>query len=405
MAANDLSLRYNNLGDVITPVAEGLGNYAFNNLLGVDSNWGGGLGTLFAQGSSTALGRMGSNLYKGQSLFEGVGQNAGQALTGAGVGLVSNWAGRGITSAMGNSTLGRGVGAGAATALGSIGGQAVSNLLSNGNVLTHFADGGTGFFGTDGNWFKSGAGTINPYALGMQVAGTALGAMTGPSKEYGGTYGNITRTMDSIYDVATAGANFIPGVGQGISAVMTLNKGLSNIFGSTDGMTKTDAILGSAWMPAPVKWLNMAGAKTTSKFNNQSWQNIEKADTFMGNAFGDLNEKFSKARTESGKTYGTFSRSAYKKAQSNIDFANPAWDQILAMSDQNILQKIRAEYMSSINNQKYSQMINGGFRPVSSGKQGMKILNNATNHNIGQRLLSAAALIDNKAMILCNAHD
>mgnify|MGYP007056153977 CR=1 FL=1 len=30
----------------------------------------------------------------------------------------------------------------------------------------------------------------------------------------------------------------------------------------------------------------------------------------------------------------------------------------------------------------------------------MKILNNATNHNIGMRLLSAAALIDNKAMIL-----
>jgi len=74
--------------------------------------------------------------------------------------------------------------------------------------------------------------------------------------------------MDSIYDAATAGANFIPGVGQGISAMMTLNKGLSNIFGSTSGMTKTDAILGSAFMPAPVKWLNMAGAKTTDKFEN-----------------------------------------------------------------------------------------------------------------------------------------
>jgi hypothetical protein len=30
----------------------------------------------------------------------------------------------------------------------------------------------------------------------------------------------------------------------------------------------------------------------------------------------------------------------------------------------------------------------------------MKIFNNATNHNIGQRLLSGAALIDNKQMIL-----
>jgi hypothetical protein len=49
---------------------------------------------------------------------------------------------------------------------------------------------------------------------------------------------------------------------------MALNKGLSNIFGSTDGMTKTDAILGSAFMPAPIKWLNMWGSSKTGTFNN-----------------------------------------------------------------------------------------------------------------------------------------
>jgi hypothetical protein len=92
--------------------------------------------------------------------------------------------------------------------------------------------------------------------------------MTGPSKEYGGKYGNITQTMDTVYDIAQAGVNFIPGVGQGISGLMALNKGLSNIFGSTDGMTTQDAILGSAFMPAPVKWLNMWGASTTGTFNN-----------------------------------------------------------------------------------------------------------------------------------------
>ena len=376
----------------------------YDNDLGLqntNSEWARGLGTLFAQGSSAALGRMGSNLYKGQSLFEGVGQDAGQSLAGAGVGLLSNWAGQGITSAMGDSVLGRGVGAGASTALGSIGGQMVSNLFTNGSLLTHFQN-GKALFNTGGNWFKSGAG-LNPYALGMQVAGTALGAMTGPSKEYGGTYGNITRTMDSVYDAAMAGANFIPGVGQGISGIMALNKGLSNIFGSTDGMTKTDAILGSAFMPASVKWLNMAGAKTTDTFKNQSWQNTEKADTFMGNAFGDLNDKFTKARAESGKTYGMFSHKAYTKARDNINFANNVWNEILAMADQNELQKIRSQYMSSINNQRYAQMINGGFRPLAVGRQGMKILNNATDHNMAMRLLSGAALIDDKQMILCNA--
>jgi len=56
--------------------------------------------------------------------------------------------------------------------------------------------------------------------------------------------------------------------------------------------------------------------------------------------------------------------------------------------------------MSSINNQRYAQEIGGVWQPLARGKYGMKILNNATNHNIGQRLLSGAALIDNKQMIL-----
>jgi len=56
--------------------------------------------------------------------------------------------------------------------------------------------------------------------------------------------------------------------------------------------------------------------------------------------------------------------------------------------------------MASINNQKYMQDIQGGFSPLARGKQGMKILSNRINHNTGMRLLSGAALIDNKQMIL-----
>jgi len=92
-------------------------------------------------------------------------------------------------------------------------------------------------------------------------------AATGPSKEYNGKYGNITKTMDSAYGILQGATNFIPGAGWGISTAMALNKGLSNILGSTDGMTKTDAFLGSAFMPAPVKWLNMIGASKTGTFD------------------------------------------------------------------------------------------------------------------------------------------
>ena len=349
-----------------------------------------GFGTLMSNAFTTAGDSMFNNLLKGQMLTQGLQQDVANSIMGSAVGLAANGIGSGINSLGGNSRLSRGIGQGVSTGLGTIGGQAAHNLINNGSI---------------GSLFGKGAGMINPYGFGMTVAGSALGAAIGPSKEYGGTYGNVTKTMDSVYDAAMAGVNFIPGAGQVISGAMALNRGLSNLFGSTDGMTKQDAILGSAFMPAPVKWLNMWGAKKTGTFDNQSWQNTEKATDFMGSSFGNLNEKFERARNEAGKTYGTFSRKAYKRAQRNLDFANPAWQQILAMADQNELQNIRSQYMSSINNQRYAQMIQGAWQPTYRGKQGMKILNNATNHKVGMRLLSGAALIDDKQMILCNVPD
>ena len=362
-----------------------------------DSYIGQNLANIFSQGVSTAGNTMATNLMKGQALTQGLGKNIGQSVSGAAVGLASNLIGQGINSLGGDSRLSRGIGQGVATGLGTVGGQAVSNLVNGVGFKTSF--GGSGLLS------KTPAGAINPYALGASVLGTALGAALGPSKEYGGKYGNITQGMDTAYDVISAGVNFIPGIGQGISGIMALNKGLSNLFGSTDGMTVQDAILGSAFMPAPVKWLNMAGASTTSTFNNQSWQNQQKVDSFMGNAFGNLGDKFSKAREEAGKTYGTFSGGAYDEAQRNIMFANDAWSKIMQMADQNEYQNIRSSDMASINNQRYAQNIQGGWSPVYRGRYGMKILNNATNHNIGMRLLSGAALIDNKQMILCSVVD
>ena len=368
-------------------------NAASNYLSGIasdkvfgDSELGRSMGTLFSSGVSSAGNTITNNLIKGEALTQGLAQNAGASLAGAGAGIAANYIGKGLTSAIGNNYAGRAIGAGVSTGLGTIGGTAAGALATGTKIGTALS-------------------SINPYALAGNVIGSALSAGNGPSKEYGGKYGKITQGMDLAYDVAMVGANAIPVAGQIISGAMALNKGLSNLFGSTDGMTKTDAILGSAFMPAPVKWLNMWGSSTTGTFNNQSWQNSQKTNSFMGNAFGNLNDKFDKAREEAGKTYGTFSQGAKREAQQNIDFANYAWEKVLAMADQNELQNIRSQYMSSINNQRYAQQIGGAWQPTARGKEGMKILNNATNHNIGMRLLSGAALIDNKQMILCNVPD
>ena len=403
---NSTSLGNQVAGAGVSIASDILSNKLTDGIFG-DSELGRGLGTLFSSGVSSSGNTIANNLIKGEALTQGLGKNVGSSLAGVTAGLVGQGLGAGINALGGDSVLSRGLGAGIATGVGTVGGQVLSNLASTGKALGNLAKGSSLIGTSSGKLFslKSGIGQINPVGLGGQVLGAALGAMTGPSKEYGGKYGNITQTMDTMYDVVGAGVNFIPGVGQGISGLMALNKGLSNIFGSTDGMTKTDAILGSAFMPAPVKWLNMWGSSKTGTFNNQSWQNTSKAENFMGNAFGNLNDRFKRAREEAGKTYGTFSQGAKRRAQENIDFANRAWGKILNMADQNIYQNIRSQAMSSINNQRYAQMIQGGFNPIYRGKQGMKIFNNATNHNIGMRLLSAAALIDNKAMILCSVVD
>ena len=343
-----------------------------------DSELGRNLGTIFSSGLNSVGDTVLNNAIKKAALTDGLTKNLGSSVGGAVAGLGANYLGRGITSILGNNAASRFLGQSASTVGGTIGGKILSSGTKN---------------------LFSGPGSINPIGLGMSAVGAGLSAATGPSKEYNGTYGSTTKALDTVYDALQAGIGLAPG-GQIISGVLALNKGLSNLFGSTDGMTSTDAILGSAFMPAPIKWLNMLGSSKTGTFNKQSWQNTQKTSNFMQNAFGDLEDKFSKAREEAGKTYGTFSQGAKKRAQNNIDFSNFAWNKILNMADQNEYQNIRSSDMASINNQKYAQWIQGGFSPLARGKKGMKIFNNSINHNLGQRLLSGAALIDNKQMIL-----
>ena len=402
----------------ISALSSTLTNNLSNNIFGDDTELGKGMGTLFSQGVSSATDTLSTNLLKGTTLTEGLGQNVGESLAGAAVGIAGNLIGKGINSIGGDSMLSRGIGQGVATGIGTIGGQAVSNLFKGKDAFQGIKDSVSAIkaakaakaAGVTGDALKTATGLSNMAkwnlaGIGGQIVGSGLQAAFGPSHEYGGRYGNITQGMDTAYDLIQTGIGFVPGWGTIAAGAMALNKGLSNIFGSTDGMTKQDAILGSAFMPAPVKWLNMWGSSKTGNFNNQSWQNTEKVNSFMGNAFGNLGERFDQAREEAGKVYGTFSQGAKRRAQENIDFANTAWGTVLGMADQNEIQKIRSQYMSSINNQRYAQEIGGVWQPLARGKYGMKILNNATNHNIGQRLLSGAALIDNKQMILCNVLD
>lgn len=363
-----------------------------------DSYLGSTIGQAFSNTLSSAGNTISNNLLKGNTLTQGLGQNIGSSLSGVVAGVAGDQIGKGVTSLMGDSKLGKGIGAGLANGIGSFGGTVLSNLAKGNSALNGF---------TAASKAANGIGTIGKFGamaniggLAGSAVGAALSAATGPSKEYSGKYGNVTQIADTAYDVVQMAAGFMGPVGAIISGGMALNKGLSNIFGSTDAMTTQDAILGSAWAGAPVKWLNMWGSSKTGTFDKQSWQNSEKTSNFMGSSFGNLADRFKKAREEAGKVYGTFSQGAKQEAQENIDFANRAWDKILAMANQDEYQNVRSRDMASINNQRYAQNIQGGFTPLQIGKMGMKILNNTIDHNRGMRYLSAAALIDNKQLIL-----
>ena len=387
-------------------LAQGVGmatDYLSNMLTGDmfgDSYLGSTIGQAFSNTLSSAGNTISNNLLKGNTLTQGLGQNIGSSLSGVVAGVAGDQIGKGITSLMGNSKLGKGVGAGLANGIGSFGGTVLSNLAKGNSALNGF---------TAASKAANGIGTIGKFGamaniggLAGSAVGAALSAGTGPSKEYSGKYGNVTQIADTAYDAVQMAAGFMGPVGAIISGGMALNKGLSNIFGSTDAMTTQDAILGSAWAGAPLKWINMWGSSKTGTFDKQSWQNSKKTSNFMGSSFGNLADRFKKAREEAGKVYGTFSQGAKQEAQENIDFANRAWDKILAMANQNEYQNVRSRDMTSINNQRYAQNIQGGFTPLQIGKMGMKILNNTIDHNRGMRYLSAAALIDNKQLILSN---
>lgn len=364
------------------------------------------VGDVVGQGVGSVFSGLSDNIIKGNALGQGLGQNAGSSMAGAALGIAGKYAGKGITNAMGNSWGGRFLGQGVSSTIGGVGGMLAGNAINGTKgVLSglkaaksavnavqnagHVADGAKA--GLSAARMSAG---MSIGGLAGQVVGTALSAATGPSHAYQGKYGKITKGMDTAYDAVQSAIGFVPGWGQLVSGLMAVNKGLTNVFGSTDGMTKQDAILGSAWA-GPLNWINMAGARKTGVFGDQSWQNTERTESFMQNSFGNLAERFAKAREEAGKTYGTFSRKAYRKAQANVGKANRAWGQILNMTNQNEYQNIRSRDMDSINDQRYAQMIQGGWQPMARGKNGMKLLSFATTggyQDTGMRLLSRAAL-------------
>lgn len=194
---------------------------------------------------------------------------------------------------------------------------------------------------------------------------------------YSGTNGDITRTADSIYDTASDVIGSIPGwgtvAGLAMKGVGVLSKGVAALGGGTDGMTKTDALLGSNFFQlTPMGLINGFFGKRSHTLDNGEAE--QEAIAGSGSSYTGSVHQWQDAAKYSHKKYGFFSGGARRRANRKIDTANRTMDVIEGINTtaQNNLE--RANAMADTYNMAYQMNLNGGYDPTTQiGRNGLKI--------------------------------
>ncbi len=159
----------------------------------------------------------------------------------------------------------------------------------------------------------------------VPVIGGAIADLVGsflPEKtEYAGLKGDITQTIDSVYDgISDAAMTFGP-IGMTVGGIMKGGKLLGGIMnsigGGTDGVTTADAILGSSFLNlTPIGLINGFGGKRANTITKN-----ELAFEQAGASYTGTETSVNDALQRSGKKYGLFSLGAMRDANENIEEA------------------------------------------------------------------------------------
>lgn len=210
---------------------------------------------------------------------------------------------------------------------------------------------------------------------GLNLANTAFTGIFGEKDEYQGEKGDITQSMDSIYDSIQNLAGSFGTIGQFVSLGMGANKLLGNVANKlgagTSGMTTTDALLGSSFLQlTPIGLVNGFGGNKTNTITKDN-------DLFaqMGSSYSGSNQTINDALQKSGKKYGLLSRSDMNDANQEI---------YEARRQQNVISNISSDAtdrfnirnsMSAINGNRRALTMQGGYDQASIriGKSGLKI--------------------------------
>lgn len=214
----------------------------------------------------------------------------------------------------------------------------------------------------------------NIAAIGGAVA-DLVGSFLPEKTEYAGEKGGTTQTMDSVYDgISDATMSFGP-VGMMVGGIMKGGKLLGGVMnsvgGGTDGMTTTDAILGSSFLNlTPIGLINGFGgqkAETITK-NELAFEQVGSSYTGTGRAVDDALKK-------SGKKYGLFSSGARKEANEEILEARRQQQIMEDVADTAEDRRALRNSMAAINGNRRRFHMQGGYdqSAIRVGRHGMII--------------------------------
>lgn len=250
-----------------------------------------------------------------------------------------------------------------------IGGQAGQMVSGLGNIGTNVRRIQEGIKNKDSNVKKSGIwGAVG-------AASDLVGSFMPQKTEYDGAKGDITQTMDSVYDgISDAAMSFGP-IGQMVGGIMKggalLGKGMNALGGGTDAMTTTDAILGSSFLNlTPLGLVNGFGGKKADTITKDN-----EAFAQVGSSYTGSESSVNDALQKSGKKYGLLSSGARKRANEEIAEAKRQQNTISDIAN-NALDRFNIQSsMSAINGNRRDFLMRGGYDQASIrvGRRGMSI--------------------------------
>ena len=207
------------------------------------------------------------------------------------------------------------------------------------------------------------------------AASDLVGSFMPQKTEYNGAKGDITQTMDSVYDGISDAAMSLGPVGMLAGGIMKggalLGKGLNALGGGTDGMTSTDAILGSSFLSlTPLGLVNGFGGKKADTITKDN-----EAFAQVGSSYTGSESTVNEALQKSGKKYGLLSSGARKRANRQIAEAKRQQAVIANISDEAQDRANIRTSMSAINGNRLGFLMEGGYDQASIrvGRRGMSI--------------------------------